>query len=141
MAVKTLLTHTRRAFSTEPLRVAGVEHYPVLHREVQTIVREFIGNKDGSAQMLDGTFGGGGHSGPLLREHRGLKVLGLDLDQKVLVAGREHYAEYIKEKRLALVHSNFANTANLEVRAAFRKKIGIRESHDIALLDLGFSNF
>jgi len=34
--------------------------------------------------MVDGTFGGGNHSIPLLLEHRNLKVLGCDLDYKVL---------------------------------------------------------
>jgi 16S rRNA C1402 N4-methylase RsmH len=34
--------------------------------------------------MVDGTFGCGGHSIPLLLEHKNLKVLGTDLDYKVL---------------------------------------------------------
>lgn len=34
--------------------------------------------------MLDGTFGGGNHSVPLLDKYHNLRVLGTDLDSKTL---------------------------------------------------------
>ena len=34
-----------------------------------------------SLQMFDGTFGGGNHTVPLLREHKALRALGTDLDE------------------------------------------------------------
>lgn len=37
-----------------------------------------------SFQMLDCTFGGGNHSVPLLEKHNLLRVLGVDLDSKVM---------------------------------------------------------
>lgn len=34
--------------------------------------------------MFDGTFGGGGHSIPLLENHTNIKILGTDLDENLL---------------------------------------------------------
>ena len=66
--------------------------------------------------MADCTFGGGNHSVPLLRKHKDLRVLGLDLDQKVLSECKKQYQDLIKEKRLALEHSNFVNLQAIDPR-------------------------
>jgi 16S rRNA C1402 N4-methylase RsmH len=69
------------------LKIRGVGHYPVLYREITQLVREFVievEDRKPSLQMFDGTFGGGNHTVPLLREHRNLKALGTDLDEAVL---------------------------------------------------------
>ena len=59
--------------------------------------------------MADCTFGGGNHSVPLLEKHSDLRVLGIDLDQKVLSECKTQYLDLIKDRRLALEHSNFVN--------------------------------
>jgi hypothetical protein len=46
---------------------------------------------------------------PLLRKHSDLRVLGVDLDQKVLSECKTQYRDLIKDRRLALEHSNFVN--------------------------------
>lgn len=69
------------------LRFRGTSHYPVLHREVSTLVDQFFTRTEDTKpqlQMFDGTFGGGGHSVPLLETHSNLKVLGTDLDENLL---------------------------------------------------------
>ena len=69
------------------LRFKGIKHYPVLHREIGQLVAEFASrmeDKKPSLQMFDGTFGGGGHSIPLLESHSNLKVLGTDLDEMLI---------------------------------------------------------
>jgi len=92
--------------------------------------------------MLDCAFGGGNHSIPLLRQHKNLRVLGVDLDSKVLEQCRDQYEEeFIDSKRLALEHSNYVHVPHIDVKGAFRKKIGIKDKWDIALLDLGFSSY
>jgi len=54
---------------------------------------------------------------------------------------REQYAELIASKRLALEHSNFVHASSIDTKSAFKKKIGIKDKFDIALLDLGFSSY
>lgn len=91
--------------------------------------------------MLDCTFGGGNHSYQLLQAHPRLRVVGLDLDSRVMDKCREHYSHLIVAKRLALEHSNFVHAGSLDPRALFNKRIGIKERYDIALMDLGFSSY
>ena len=69
------------------LKIKNISHYPVMYREVQQLVREFVlevEDAKSSLQMFDGTFGGGNHTVPLLEEHKSLKALGTDLDVQIL---------------------------------------------------------
>ena len=61
----------RRQFSSW-LKVDNTQHYPVMYREVQSFVSDYLqhrATKDDhhTYQMVDCTFGGGNHSVPLLR--------------------------------------------------------------------------
>lgn len=138
MAIKLKL----RRFSTF-LKINGTEHYPVMHREVSSLIGDFLDHvgSNRNCQLVDGTFGGGNHSVPLLTKHPNLRVLGTDLDSKVMENCREQYAGLIKEKRLALEHSNYINIPLINTKEAFGKRIGVNQLHDIALLDLGFSSY
>jgi 16S rRNA (cytosine1402-N4)-methyltransferase len=91
--------------------------------------------------MVDCTFGGGNHSVPLLQKHPSLKILGVDLDQKTIDACKDKYASLLKERRLAILHSNYVNIGAIDAREAFGRKVGIKPKYDIALLDLGFSSY
>ena len=53
--------------------------------------------------MLDGTFGGGNHTIPLMQTHSNLNAVGFDLDGQTLDKCKEEYAKYINENRLALI--------------------------------------
>jgi 16S rRNA (cytosine1402-N4)-methyltransferase len=47
------------------LRLKSTTHYPVLYREVNKLVSEYltmVEDTKSQPQMFDGTFGGGGHS-------------------------------------------------------------------------------
>ena len=70
------------------LKIGKTTHYPVLHREINDLVSEYILTvedfKGPSVMLFDGTFGGGNHSIPLLEAHKGLKILGTDLDKETL---------------------------------------------------------
>lgn len=122
-------------FSKRPLsylRVGQTEHYPVMHREVHAFVQDYLDHRESRSelskptyQMLDCTFGGGNHSVPLLSKHKNLRVLGLDLDMKVMSECRTAYQQLIKEKRLALEHTNFVHAQHVDARQAFGKKIGV----------------
>jgi hypothetical protein len=62
---------------------------------------------------------------PLLKQNPNLKVLGVDLDNKVLDKCREQYSDLIKERRLALEHTNYVNVPNLDMRQAFNRRVGV----------------
>ncbi len=61
----------KRGFSTF-FRIKEVEHYPVMYREVHSLISDFLRHVERkhdeprTYQMVDGTFGGGNHSVPLL---------------------------------------------------------------------------
>ena len=116
----------------------------MLYREVSQLVSEYIAQEEDNKpqlQMFDGTFGGGGHSIRLLERHNNLKILGTDLDEPILEQCKYEYADLIKKKRLALHHCNFVNIPAIDLKAAFNRKITVKERFDLGLLDLGFSNF
>ena len=126
------------------LQIKHTTHYPVLHREVSQLVSDYIlhvEDQKRSVQMFDGTFGGGGHSVSLLNKHRNLKVLGTDLDYHVLEQCRNEYEPLVKQRRLALEHSNFVNIPAIDLKKAFQRKITTKERFDVGLLDLGFSSY
>lgn len=90
---------TRRLFSQSFLQIKGITHYPVLHREVTSLVDKYIANTQEDKdyyQMADCTFGGGNHSVPLLNKYANLRVLGVDLDEQVLEACQDNYKDLIK---------------------------------------------
>lgn len=92
-------------------------------------------------QMVDCTFGGGNHSVPLLLEYPNLRVLGVDMDYKVLKECEDAYNDLIERKRLGLVHSNYVHIPSIDIKKLFKRKITMKEKFDIALLDLGFSSY
>ena len=63
------------------------------------------------------------------------------MDSKVLGQCSERYSDLIKEKRLALEHSNYVNAPYIDGRQAFNKRIGVKDRYDLVLLDLGFSSY
>jgi 16S rRNA (cytosine1402-N4)-methyltransferase len=94
-----------------------------MYREIFSFTEDFVAHLDRNQetqkityQMLDCTFGGGGHSIGLLKRLPNLRILGLDLDTKVLNQCREHYSPYIQSKRLALEHSNYVNAQHVDVK-------------------------
>lgn len=99
-------------------------HEPVLRDEVVALLRPAPGRI-----FLDGTLGGGGHSGALLAA--GAKVVAIDRDRESLEHAREKPSRY--SDRLSCVQGNFADAAAIpEVLAA--------APFDGALLDLGVSS-
>jgi 16S rRNA C1402 N4-methylase RsmH len=70
-----------------------------MHREISSFVSDYLAHHHSQTasafQMLDCTFGGGGHSIKLLQENKELRVLGVDLDSRILEQCRERYAELI----------------------------------------------
>jgi 16S rRNA C1402 N4-methylase RsmH len=77
----------------------------------------------------------------LLDAHPNLKILGTDLDNAMVEQCSYEYLDYIKKKRLALVHSNFVHLPSISVAKAFNRKVSTKPKFDIVLLDLGFSSY
>ena len=80
---------------------------------------------------IDGTIGGGGHTGLILL--KGGRVLGIDQDQEALSYVQEKYKEEIAHGRLQLVKGNFREIDTLSKHAEVTQVAGI-------LLDIGVSS-
>ena len=96
-------------------------HIPVRKDEILNIFQGLSGT------LLDGTFGGGGHTEALLKQNPELNIVGLDVDPEA-----KQRAEILKEKypnRFKFVGINFSELDTL------------RETFSGILLDLGVSSF
>lgn len=99
-------------------------HEPVMRDEVVRVLQPRSGRL-----YLDGTLGGGGHSGALLAA--GARVMAMDRDTEALEFARARLAAF--GDRFRAVHGDFATaSANPEIVAA--------APFDGALLDLGVSS-
>ncbi|MBT5903604.1 MAG: 16S rRNA (cytosine(1402)-N(4))-methyltransferase RsmH [Opitutaceae bacterium] len=98
-------------------------HQPVLLAEVLELLLPAPG-----ARILDGTFGGGGHTRAILAAHADVQVIAIDRDPAAQERAEELRAEF--GERFELVDSDFGRLGQLEIG-----------SFDGALFDLGVSSF
>src|SRR6266704_4188538 len=105
-------------------------HIPAMLEEVLNFLQP-----KANGHYVDGTLGGGGHAGALLeRSYPDGRVLGIDSDVQALERVKGRFAEAVRDKRLVLVHGNFAELARIVDEAGFVSSV------DGVLLDLGFSS-
>lgn len=101
----------------------GIEHYPVLYREV-------IENLPSECEyVFDGTLGHGGHAKLILQDPKVKKYFGIDQDMNII----NHFTENVLDKRLKPYHGNFSETSKLSIPELEDSKL------DAVLLDLGTS--
>ncbi len=96
-------------------------HIPVLKDAILTTFKNLTGF------LIDGTFGGGGHSEALLEQNNNLTIIGLDIDPEAI-----NRASILKEKypkRFSFEAINFSQIESLG------------KTFDGILLDLGVSSF
>ena len=98
-------------------------HVPVLLRETLELFGPSRGFK-----LLDGTFGGGGHTRAFLEAAENVTVVALDRDPAAIVRAKALIVEF--GDRFRLYHSNFGDLADLDERGF----------HGI-LFDFGLSSF
>lgn len=101
-------------------------HIPVLLHESITALSVTPGDI-----VVDGTFGGGGHSGVLLEKTPLATLICVDLDEDAEVRFKEKFGN---DPRASFVHDNYKN-AQAIIEAA-----GVATVHKV-LLDLGTSSF
>ena len=102
-------------------------HVPVL---VDQVVELFAPAADGT--VVDGTFGGGGHSMALLDRYPALRMIGIDRDPDAITRAPSH-------PRLVVVQANFADLAAVIEHENSRQPDG-GAAVDGVLLDLGVSS-
>jgi 16S rRNA (cytosine1402-N4)-methyltransferase len=104
-------------------------HTPVLLREVLEQAKATAVDLGRPLRFgFDGTFGRGGHTGALLKDHAELVMIAFDQDAQAIEFGSQVFATAIASHRLHLVRANFENLPN-EVTC-----------FDFMLLDLGVSS-
>jgi 16S rRNA (cytosine1402-N4)-methyltransferase len=101
-------------------------HVPVMAREVVELFRPIP-----PGLVVDGTVGGGGHSGRLLEARPDLQVLGIDRDPEAVAAAREALGRF--GERVRVVHGGFEDIAEIVARESEGNVMGI-------LFDLGVSS-
>ncbi|MDB4384477.1 16S rRNA (cytosine(1402)-N(4))-methyltransferase RsmH [Opitutaceae bacterium] len=110
------------AFEPPNLRMTP-GHQPVLLAEVLELLSPAPG-----ARILDGTFGGGGHTRAILEAHADVQVVAIDRDPSAHERTDSLRAEF--GDRFELVDSDFGRLGQLDIG-----------SFDGALFDLGVSSF
>ncbi len=108
-------------------------HKPVLMNEVlQFSNNPLRGDKSQPLQILDGTFGRGGHARALLQEFPQAVLTALDQDLAAVEYARTEFSRELADKRLSIHHFNFHDIKNFQQRPA--------NGFDLILLDLGVSS-
>ena len=104
-------------------------HIPVLKEKLIELL-----NPKKNENFIDCTFGSGGHAQAILEKNgpKG-KVLGIDWDPDALKGVKFEIRNSKFEKRLLLIHDNFANLKDIVQREKFKPVHGI-------LFDLGISS-
>lgn len=102
---------------------ASSGHIPVLLNKTLELLAPRAGSK-----LLDGTFGGGGHSRALLSAANGIALIGIDRDPDALTRAQSLQAEY--GERFRFYPMNFADLADLD-----------ETEFDGILFDFGLSSF
>jgi len=106
---------------------ADFVHIPVLAKQVLDVMKPHAGGT-----YIDGTLGGGGHSGLILESGSpDAFLLGIDRDTEALAAAGEHLAPFAG--RFKLARGNYADMAEIAAEN------GISEADGI-LLDIGVSS-
>jgi 16S rRNA (cytosine1402-N4)-methyltransferase len=101
-------------------------HKPVLLKE---ILENLNLKKD--AILVDGTFGGGGHSVEILKKYPEIKIIAIDSDEKTFGVFLKNFKNL--ENRISFVNNNFRNLKEILEKESFKKIDGI-------ILDLGISS-
>lgn len=105
-------------------------HTPVLLKEVIALLNLKPGHN-----VIDCTFGGGGHSQAILNKIAPSgKLLGIDADPAAIKRGQLLITNYQLQKRLFLVQDNFVNIESIVNQTDFKPVHAV-------LLDLGMSSY
>jgi 16S rRNA (cytosine1402-N4)-methyltransferase len=71
---------------------------------------------------IDATFGGGGHTGEILRQ--GGNVLAFDWDRPAIEAGNKKFADHINQGKLVLIRESFAKLHDETTKMQTEQKVG-----------------
>lgn len=102
-------------------------HKPVLLSEVVSLAREVK-----PRQILDVTFGRGGHTRAFLEAFPETHVTALDQDLAAIEFGKQNFKQFIQDGRLTLLHASFH-----DLRA---QSDVLKNPFDVILMDLGVSS-
>ena len=105
-------------------------HIPVLLKDLLEMFAPVVEANPGQPlRYFDGTFGRGGHLKALLEKYPQVSAVACDQDPEAIEYAKVHFADWLKEGRLQIVHENFSEFS--------REKFG---EFDLMLLDLGVSS-
>jgi 16S rRNA (cytosine1402-N4)-methyltransferase len=117
------------------------DHYPVMHKEIIDIIKSKIISykNDKLFYLADLTLGCGNHTKLILDNFPNCKVVGLDIDKKMIDYCNVKLNDYIKQGRLSLVNDNFVSINEIELNNHF-PEADERQLFNFVLLDLGYNS-
>ena len=130
-------TKLKRNFCTIEFK----DHYPVMHREIIEIIKKNLlkAKTNKHLYIADLTLGCGNHSKLILDNFENSRVIGLDVDSKMIEYCNEKLSPYIKSNRLSLINDNFVAINEITISDHF-KDAHEKQLFDFVLLDLGYNS-
>jgi 16S rRNA (cytosine1402-N4)-methyltransferase len=122
------------------------DHYPVLWRNVMKILEDNL-NFDVLATpkvIGDFTLGAGNHTRLILDNFENTRVVGVDLDPKMIEYTSNKLDHYIQNDRLVIVEDSYVCVENLKIAELYENAeqpiFTNKKKFDFMLLDLGFNS-
>lgn len=92
--------------------------------------RSLDGGGNGKLVIVDGTFGGGGHSALICEKYKNVKIIAIDQDKEAFERVKDKFSNF---KEISFVNDNFRNLDKI------LEKVGVKKV-DGMILDLGLSS-
>jgi 16S rRNA (cytosine1402-N4)-methyltransferase len=122
------------------------DHYPVMWRNVMKILEENVNLDPGSPIKVIGDFtlGAGNHTRLILDNFENTRVVGIDLDPKMVEYTGDKLDHYIQDDRLVIVEESYVCVEDLSIAELFENSketlFSEKKKFDFMLLDLGFNS-
>ena len=128
-------------FNRNFCRIEFKDHYPVMYREILEIIRKnfFKEKRNKIIYIADLTLGSGNHTKFILDKFENSRVIGLDVDKKMIDYCKEKLSPYINQDRLSLINDNFVAINEITISDHF-KDAHPNQLFDFVLLDLGYNS-
>jgi len=117
------------------------DHYPVMYKEVIELLSRNVvkNNYKKTFYMADLTLGCGNHSKLILEKFPNVKVIGVDVDSKMIDYCNNKLSFFINQNRLSLINDNFTTVNQIDINEHF-EEAHEKQLFDFVLLDLGYNS-